>query len=208
MSGKVIDRAVVFAQNPRWGKISLVLAIISTALGLLFPSKSYSQYAFLLIGVAFLAVYFTVPRYFSGIKITCLQTSPKNSVENQHQNIFKIRRGFGKIDIYVDIPNWASKFEIKMKSDSSIEVTPFENKPGSVRVDGNLLKSDQDIDGFPMTLKLTGDPDDLAEGRYGLKFVDNRAGRQIQRIVLDSSSDPPQDMDEEELNEEEIDAWV
>ncbi len=142
------------------------------------------------------------------MKISCIQTQPKNSVENHHKNRFRISGGIGHIETYIDVPSWAARFEIHIQTNSDIEVIPFENKPNTVHFEDNTLKSDQNMDGFPVKLKLSGEASELAEGEYVLEFVDLRTNNTIKRITLKCSPEPPDHFDEDDLDDDELDAWL
>lgn len=209
MPSNFLEKFIIFSGNPTWGKISLGVGGASSLSAIILPS-TYSKVIFGCLAAMFLSLSIIVPRRSENVKITCIQNSPANSVENHHKNIFQIRYGVSRLETYIDIPSWSSKFRIKLDIDPSIEIIPLEDKPRSVQFENNVLKSDQDMNGFPVTLKLTGEPDELAKGQYILKFTDQRTDRLIKRIILKCDPDPPDQIDEleaENLDEDELEAW-
>ena len=201
-----LEELVVKFHNPKWGKISIMIFIFSSGLSIMLPPL-IAKVGTAIFGVTALITPRAVRRSRKGIQITCIQSRPKNSVENHHNGRFRISHGIGHLETYIDIPDWATEFDILIKSDPTIKIVPWDNKPDSVRLEGNHLRSNQDLNGFPITLKIVGDPDEIAEGEYTLEFIDMRSKRKIKEIELKGDPDPPENIDVTDLEQEEAEEW-
>ncbi|MDG5778249.1 hypothetical protein VB773_14890 [Haloarculaceae archaeon H-GB2-1] len=206
MAPNYIEKIIVKSHNPKWGKVAVSIGVLSGLAALIF-SNPVGKIVSIIIGLIVLSINYLIPKLKSGIQITCVQTKPPNSVENHHNGRYKISHGIGHLETYIDVPAWATEFNIKMVSDPTIDIIPWDNKPDSVRLEGNHLKSDYDLNGFPITLKIVGDPEDIAEGEYTLKFVDVRANTTIKKVELKGDREPPEDLNVDELEQEEAEEW-
>lgn len=201
--GMVISKC----RNPKWGKVAFLTSLLSAILFFLSPSAFASNIAVISIAIILFFGGVIVPRVTGGIEITCIQNSPPNSVKNQHLKRYQINQGFGRIDVYIDIPSWANEFEIEMDITGPIEIVPWDNKPDSVLYKNQRFICKEDINGFPVTLKLVGEPEELAEGEYNLNFIDNRTQRVIHSVELIANPDPPANIDADDLDSEEEEEW-
>ncbi|WP_336338898.1 hypothetical protein [Haloarcula brevis] len=206
MSPRIIESVITKSHNPTWGKIAVGTAGLSAVVGLILTETAAQIVTFSVAILAFI-IPIIIRKTQSGIKITCLQTRPPNSVENHHNGRFRVSHGIGHLETYFDIPDWATEFDISIESDPAIDIVPWDNKPDSVRLEGNHLKSDQDLNGFPITLKIVGEPDEIAEGEYKLEFKDMKTKKTIKRIELKGDPDPPEDLDTEQIEPEEAEEW-
>lgn len=219
MASDIVERIIILCYSPPWPVVGVALTVITAVVTIPMVIFSFNLEVIMLstiiipglFGGFAMVLSQVVPYRKTGIEITCIQNQPQNSVENHHKSRYKINAGIGHLKAYVDIPDWVTKFEIKVEKNSDIEMIPFDNKPNSVRFENNVLKSDQKLDGFPIKLKLSGEPDELAEGEYILEFVDLRTKNTIQKMTLKCDPEPPDSINENKLGDDEIreiDQWL
>lgn len=202
-----VDRLIIKGRSPSWGKVGVIITLFSAISYLILPSNYLSKLASILFILSFFAAIIIIQNSTSGIEITCIQNNPQNSVRNQHNRRYQISHGIGHLETYFDIPKWSKEFMISLEINGPIEIIPWDNKPDSVNYQDNKLVCHQDINGFPVTLKLAGDPNELAEGEYNLKFENERTGREIHSVEIIGDPEPPEEVDIDEIGAEEAQEW-
>lgn len=203
----LIDRILVFFRNPQWGFLSFAVGVVGTISYFVLNTESEIKMVVSGFSILILALIIGFNRFLSGLAITCLQKSPKTGfeVEDQHFRRYNVNHGFAKLDVYVDIPNWISEFDIRLDTNGPFEMTAW-NLSGAVSFENNHLICREDVNGFSFILKVGGDPDELERGIYNLYFYDHRSNREIHSIELITDPDPP-NVDEEELDAEDAEEW-
>lgn len=174
--------------SPLWAAISAI--IVLSIFGILFFSSRY---------------------YIDDIEITCLQESLRNSAKNQHENIYNVKNGMGKLEMYVKVPEYRSGVDIEIDADGAFEIGAIPKhdknpKPSAVSYENRRLFCDKGLTEFTVVLKISGDAEELGSGRYLMEFVDNPTGNIIHSINIVTSPHLPAES-REELDTEEAKEW-
>jgi hypothetical protein len=115
-------------------------------------------------------------------------------------------KGFAQLDVFVEVPKWVSRFEIRLEPNGPFEIS--HSTPGDITEksgEPNTLVGYNGPKGFDFKLKLSGDPNELRSSTYDLTFRDGRTGREIHTIKLHTRPDFPNP--EGELSEEDAEEW-
>lgn len=209
---------ISFSFSPPWPKISFGITGIGTLVTVITHLLTDFERP-ILLGMGISTVLFIivvlliliVPHQYSSVNLTYIQKQPDNSIKSHHNNKIKINGGVGFIDIYVDPPKWTNGFAIKLDIPTYVDVIEWETKynlPASVRFEDGILKSDEVVTGFPMQFKLYGDAEELGEGDYPLKFIDENTGDTIKELTLDCDPEPPDSVQEDESDDTPPDEWM
>jgi len=216
MPSEYIEKLAVFIHSPNWGRVgvwSVIIGGITGALLYIFTQLTlgkvgvYSTITPAIFGILITIASNTASRFFPATDISCMQTRPSNSIENHHKEKYRLNSGVGFVETYMDPPSWVTEFKVGIYSENpDIELTTLDNKPNSVRYEDGVLKSDQRLEGFPLTMKMTGEPEELAEGEYILRFRDEKANNLIKEITLKCDPEPPDDAGDG--GEERLEEWM
>lgn len=191
-------------QSPKWGAISLFATILSGVAFLFIPTKPVFRGTFVAVAVTSLLFTVLLRRFVPRIQITCLQENQFFDIENYHYDQHPVYNGHAKIEVYAEIPNWMTEFEIELHCDGPFELSEW--APSYISRSDDVLICRSDIEDFKFTIQVIGEADELGDTTYNLYFKNGKTGRHIHSIKLDAEQEIPS-VDEDELTEEEAEEW-
>lgn len=191
-------------QSPKWGAISFFATILSGIAFLLAPTKLVFRGTFVGVAVASLLFVFSLRWFVPQIRITCLQDSQFFDIQNHHYDRHPVYNGHAKIEVYAEIPNWMTEFEIELDSDGPFELSEW--TPSHISRSDDTLICKSNIEDCKFKIQVIGEADELGETTYNLYFKNGKTGRTIHSIKLVTEQEIPS-VDEDELTEEEAEEW-
>lgn len=181
----ILERIIHWGRQVSGGLVSLLVIGISSVIFVISGSNILAKsISVVIVTIAFSTVF--VSRFITGnVSLTCVQTEPepRSSARSQHFKEYSVVDGFAELEVFVEVPEWASEFEIRMDVTDPFDLSVWK-LPDPIKFTDQRLICRQNIHEFSFNLTTGGDVDKLGTGAYTLKFIDHNSNTEIDSIIL------------------------
>ncbi|WP_459192095.1 hypothetical protein [Halosimplex sp. J119] len=205
MAGLSRSTVITWLRSPEWGALSFI-----TSLGIITGSvvtsiKGISQIVLIIFGIVIFSAFLAANYYLSGIGMVCLQTDPSSSAKNHYMRSYPIPDGYAEFDVYLNIPHWLDSFSVEIQHDGPFTIAAWE-LPDPVSFNNEVIHCDGDLKKVPFVLRFGGEPQEIGDATYQVKFIDSKTERTIYSISLNGDSRVETDLSFDDIDQDVVEA--
>ncbi|WP_155120756.1 hypothetical protein [Haloarcula sp. K1] len=184
MTGFSLTSLLVWLRNPEWGIIGAILSFAVIGGSVFSSIEGIIQISAFLVGCLIFLLILFANFYLSGIGVVCLQTNSISSAENHYRRVYPIPDGYAEFDVYFSIPRWLNSFSVEIAHEGPFKIGAWD-LPGPVSFNNEVIHCDGDLQKVPFTLRFGGDPQEIGDATYNIRFIDKQTGRKLYSMSLD-----------------------